>query len=162
MRHERIAAHSGLTEADVAAVWPISPQVAPLPIAEIEQLAEPDTNRSTPAAPDVPGCGRRADRRGLCRADRRPLHRRCGIARVRVRDHDLRALHRHVLHRPPADVSRRSGQEHPAELGAIHARRNGHADRPQQRHGRAGADALVPALLTIGVLIMAIAAAYYM
>ena len=55
MRHERIAAHSGLAEADVAAVWPISPRVAPPPIVEIEQPAEPDSLRSTPAAPDVPG-----------------------------------------------------------------------------------------------------------
>lgn len=54
MRHERIAAHTGLAEADVAAVWPILPQVAPLPIVEIEQLAAPEIYRSTPAAPDVP------------------------------------------------------------------------------------------------------------
>jgi hypothetical protein len=37
MRHERIAAHPGLTEADVTAPWPISPQVAPRPIVEAEQ-----------------------------------------------------------------------------------------------------------------------------
>lgn len=54
MRHERIASHSGLDQADVAAVWPILSQAAPLPIVEIEQLAAPDIQRSTPAAPDVP------------------------------------------------------------------------------------------------------------
>ncbi len=41
MRHEQIAAKDSYTKVDVAAVWPASAQVAPLPILDIKAAPEP-------------------------------------------------------------------------------------------------------------------------
>jgi len=52
MLHEKIEARGRVDGIDVAAVWPVSAQVAPVPIPEVEGPAE--AFRPTPAAPDVP------------------------------------------------------------------------------------------------------------
>ena len=51
MRHRKIAASGRLDMADIAAVWPASAQIAPIPIPEVEPAAW-----ETPAlhAPDPP------------------------------------------------------------------------------------------------------------
>ena len=54
MRYEQIRAKDSFTKVDVAAVWPASPQVAPLPLLEIEAAAEAAVFQPTAAAPDVP------------------------------------------------------------------------------------------------------------
>ena len=53
MRHEQILAKDSFDTVDIAAVWPTSTQVAPLPIPELEG-ATPQGFRATAAAPDVP------------------------------------------------------------------------------------------------------------
>lgn len=52
MLHQKIDATAGLDGTDIAAVWPVSAQIAPVPIPEI-QAPQPEF-RPTPAAPDVP------------------------------------------------------------------------------------------------------------
>jgi hypothetical protein len=52
MRHEQISAKDSYTKVDVAAVWPASSQVAPLPAPDADQAAA--AFEATPAAPDVP------------------------------------------------------------------------------------------------------------
>jgi hypothetical protein len=52
MRHEQITAKDSYTKVDVAAVWPASTQIAPLPAPEIEAPAP--AFEATAAAPDVP------------------------------------------------------------------------------------------------------------
>ena len=54
MRHEQIHIKDSFDTVDVAAVWPASTQVAPLPIPDIEGTAAQQTFRATAAAPDVP------------------------------------------------------------------------------------------------------------
>jgi hypothetical protein len=54
MRHEEVAAKETYAIVDVAAVWPASPQVAPLPLLEIETTPATAHFGSTEAAPDVP------------------------------------------------------------------------------------------------------------
>jgi hypothetical protein len=49
MRHEQISSRDSYARVDVAAVWPASSEVAPLPVPEAEVPVEP-----TAAAPDVP------------------------------------------------------------------------------------------------------------
>jgi hypothetical protein len=49
MRHEQISAKDSYTKVDVAAVWPASREVAPVPVADAAAAFEP-----TAAAPDVP------------------------------------------------------------------------------------------------------------
>jgi hypothetical protein len=53
MRHEQVSKKSSYTEVDVAAVWPASAQVAPLPLPEPEEQMI-GSFAPTPAAPDVP------------------------------------------------------------------------------------------------------------
>ncbi|MFC7498553.1 hypothetical protein ACFQRC_04880 [Enterovirga sp. GCM10030262] len=55
MRHERIAKREGFTEVDIAAVWPVTAQIAPLPFPDIERPGHDEVFMSAPAAPDVPG-----------------------------------------------------------------------------------------------------------
>jgi hypothetical protein len=52
MRHENPVRRARLDSADVAAVWPVSAQIAPVPIPEIE--GPPLRFEPTPAAADVP------------------------------------------------------------------------------------------------------------
>ncbi|PWG01721.1 hypothetical protein [Sphingosinicella humi] len=54
MRHEVLKERDSFDMVDVAAVWPTSAQVAPLPIPEIEPAAERAPVYGAPAAPDVP------------------------------------------------------------------------------------------------------------
>lgn len=54
MRHEQIRARDSFTKVDVAAVWPASARVAPLPVIEAEEVAEAPAFSPTAAAPDVP------------------------------------------------------------------------------------------------------------
>jgi len=162
MRHERIAAHAALAEADAAAVWPILPQVAPLPIIEIEQLAEPEAYRSTPAAPDVPAAVGRLIA-GAYAALIAALFIAAAGSRESVFVITICALFivmfftvPRLMFRAEADKSIRPSLER--FMGEGMETLTGHSS---------GADALVqmlvvPAFLTIGVLCMAIAAAYYM
>jgi len=53
MRHDQISKKQSYTKVDVAAVWPASAQVAPLPLPEADESLAADF-RPTPAAPDVP------------------------------------------------------------------------------------------------------------
>lgn len=52
MRHEQIKIRDSYVKVDAPAVWPASTQVAPLPIPDVEQAAEPF--RAAPSSPDVP------------------------------------------------------------------------------------------------------------
>lgn len=54
MRHEQIAARDSYNNVDVAAVWPVVPQMAPLPLPDAEAPQEQKPFVSTPSAPDVP------------------------------------------------------------------------------------------------------------
>ena len=54
MRHDQISKKNSYTKVDVAAVWPASVQVAPLPLPEADERPMADFS-PTPAAPDVPG-----------------------------------------------------------------------------------------------------------
>ena len=54
MRHDSLKDRENFDTVDVAAVWPASAQVAPLPIPEAVDGCEEQVVRSTPAAPDVP------------------------------------------------------------------------------------------------------------
>lgn len=54
MRHDQIKARDSFTTVDLAAVWPASAQVAPLPLPDVEASAEASAFTPTPAAPDVP------------------------------------------------------------------------------------------------------------
>ena len=54
MDNEQFFARQGYDSMDVAAVWPSSAQIAPLPVWEIERVSERQEFRATPAAPDVP------------------------------------------------------------------------------------------------------------
>lgn len=54
MRHEQILAKDSFDTVDIAAVWPASTQVAPLPIPDIEGTTAQKSFRATAAAPDVP------------------------------------------------------------------------------------------------------------
>lgn len=54
MDSEQFLARHSYDLTDVAAVWPISASVAPLPIPELEPIRQPHEFRATPAAPDVP------------------------------------------------------------------------------------------------------------
>ena len=54
MRHEQIEARDTYDKVDIAAVWPASAQVAPLPVPEIDRPAGTEPFRAAAAAPDVP------------------------------------------------------------------------------------------------------------
>jgi len=54
MRHVDVSAQENFTIIDIAAVWPASPQVAPLPLLEPESALATAEFQSTEAAPDVP------------------------------------------------------------------------------------------------------------
>jgi hypothetical protein len=54
MRYEQVRAKDSFTKVDVAAVWPSSPTVAPLPLLDIEEVAEGRVFSPTAAAPDLP------------------------------------------------------------------------------------------------------------
>jgi len=162
MRHERIAAHSRLTEADVAAVWPVSPQVAPLPIVQIEQLAEPDTHAQTPAAPDIPGSvgGMIAGAYAVLLA---ALFIAAAGSRESVFAITICALFivmfftvPRLMFRVEADKSVRPSLARFMREGMDTL--TGHSSGT----GALVQMLVVPALLTIGVLIMALASAYYM
>ena len=53
MRYEQILAKDSFTKVDVAAVWPNSAQIAPLPLLDLDAPAAP-AFLPTAAAPDVP------------------------------------------------------------------------------------------------------------
>ena len=55
MRHEQISARDSYAKVDIAAVWPSSAQVAPLPVPDIEQIARAEDFTPTPAAPELAG-----------------------------------------------------------------------------------------------------------
>lgn len=162
MRHERIAAHSGFTEADIAAVWPTSPQIAPLPIVEIEPSAEPDTHRSTPAAPDVPGSVG-----GMIAGAYAALIAALFIAAAGSRESvfviTISALFvvmffgvPRLMFRAEADRSVRPGLARFMREGMDTL--TGHSSGM----GALVQMLVVPVFLTVGVLVIAIAAAYYM
>ena len=52
MRHEQISAKDSYNKVDIAAVWPASAQVAPVPVLDLDEAPRPF--EATPAAPDVP------------------------------------------------------------------------------------------------------------
>ena len=53
MRHQQVADRHSYTKVDVAAVWPVAPQIAPLPVPDVaEHVAEP--RLAAPSTPDVP------------------------------------------------------------------------------------------------------------
>jgi hypothetical protein len=54
MRYEQIRAKDSFTKVDVAAVWPVGAQVAPLLLIDIDRPAAAPAFVPTPAAPDVP------------------------------------------------------------------------------------------------------------
>lgn len=53
MRHEQLEAPNTYAKVDIAAVWPSSAQVAPLPIPDVED-APRQPQQATPAAQDIP------------------------------------------------------------------------------------------------------------
>jgi hypothetical protein len=53
MRHDQILARDTYDRVDVAAVWPVGVQVAPLPVLDIDQPAQAARFEPTPSAPDV-------------------------------------------------------------------------------------------------------------
>ncbi|HEX8444337.1 MAG TPA: hypothetical protein VF631_11900 [Allosphingosinicella sp.] len=54
MRHEQLAAKDSFTKVDIAAVWPASGQIAPLPVLDIDEAPAGSPFTPTPAAADVP------------------------------------------------------------------------------------------------------------
>lgn len=54
MRHEQIADRGSYNKVDVAAVWPVAPQMVPVPVPDMEAPQERQAFAPTPAAPDVP------------------------------------------------------------------------------------------------------------
>ena len=54
MKREEFDLDHRYDSADIAAAWPVSAQVAPLPISDIDAIADLRTHHPTPAAPDVP------------------------------------------------------------------------------------------------------------
>lgn len=55
MLHETILDQNRPMPANIAAVWPVSPTMAPLPVTEISEPLRVEAQMPTPAAPDVPG-----------------------------------------------------------------------------------------------------------
>jgi hypothetical protein len=55
MRHQQIEARDSYTRIDIAAVWPATTQVAPVPVPEIERVDVRAGFVPTPSCPDVPG-----------------------------------------------------------------------------------------------------------
>jgi hypothetical protein len=55
MLHETFLDQNRPLPANVAAVWPVSPLMAPLPITEVSEPLRIEPQKPTPAAPDVPG-----------------------------------------------------------------------------------------------------------
>ena len=54
MRHRRDLDQSSYSKVNIAAVWPAGPQIAPLPIPDVDQIERPKVHAPTPAAADVP------------------------------------------------------------------------------------------------------------
>ena len=54
MDREQFFARQDYDSIDIAAVWPTSSPLAPLPVPELERTRERQEFRATPAAPDVP------------------------------------------------------------------------------------------------------------
>ena len=54
MDREQFFARQDYDSIDIAAVWPTSAPLAPLPLPELERTRESQEFRATPAAPDVP------------------------------------------------------------------------------------------------------------
>jgi hypothetical protein len=54
MRHVRSLDESSYSKVNVAAVWPASPLVAPVPVPDIEEPERTQVHAPTAAAPDVP------------------------------------------------------------------------------------------------------------
>ena len=54
MKREQFDLGRGYDQVDIVAAWPVSAQVAPLPISELEALVDVRPQYSAPAAPDVP------------------------------------------------------------------------------------------------------------
>ena len=55
MRHQQLKDHDSYAKVDVAAVWPASAQVAPLPLPEIAEAPAAAEFTPTPAAPELAG-----------------------------------------------------------------------------------------------------------
>jgi hypothetical protein len=53
MRHEQVLARDSYDRVDVAAVWPVGVQVAPLPVPDLEHGLRAEHFEPTPSAPDV-------------------------------------------------------------------------------------------------------------
>lgn len=162
MRHERIAAPSEMADAHIAAVWPILPQVAPLPIVEIERPADPDSHRSTPAAPDIPGAVGRLIA-GSYAALIAALFIAAAGSRESVFAITICALFvaifftiPRLMFRAEADKSVRPSLERFMREGMDTL--TGHSSGT----GALVQMLVVPVLLTIGVLVIAIAAAFFM
>jgi hypothetical protein len=54
MQHDQILKEDSYNKVDIAAVWPASVQVAPLPVPDIEERAAAEPFVPTPSSPDVP------------------------------------------------------------------------------------------------------------
>ncbi len=54
MRHDQIRNEQSYNKVDVAAVWPASAQIAPLPLLDLDEQPAAAGFSPTPAAPDVP------------------------------------------------------------------------------------------------------------
>lgn len=54
MRHQHKLSENSYTKVDVAAVWPATAQIAPLPVPDIEEVRIQKALSPTEAAPDVP------------------------------------------------------------------------------------------------------------
>lgn len=54
MRHEQIYDSNSYEKVDVAAVWPATVQLAPLPIPDIDRPFDADAFCAAPSAPDMP------------------------------------------------------------------------------------------------------------
>lgn len=54
MRHDQILKKDSYAKVDIAAVWPVGTQIAPLPVPDVEQAAPEEPFMPTPSAPDVP------------------------------------------------------------------------------------------------------------
>ena len=54
MRHEQIADKGSYKKVDVAAVWPVAPQMAPVPVPDVSETMQREAMAPTPAAADMP------------------------------------------------------------------------------------------------------------
>ena len=160
MRYEQIHAGTSYEKVDVAAVWPASAQLAPLPLHDIDRPLVADAFRAAPSAPDIPAAAG-----GLIAAAYAALIAAFALATVGSRESIFMivvselfvvayfTVPRFFLHIEPA-AGRRPTLARFLSDGI--ATMTGHTS---------GRDALVqmlivPVLLTVGVIAMGIAAAF--